>query len=424
MRRGALPLIACLVLWSVAAHAAPRPIQYVVHGSSERIDAYRAVFDRFTAETGIPVEVQVSGSQQEKWDKVLVNVAGGVSPDIVGGVSVEFGEFASIGLLLPLDDLIRRDGLDLSTLVPPFVEALQVDGVQYLLPYGGSLLTMFYNLDHFNEAGLAPPPTEWNTPEWTYSAFVETAKKLTVRNPNGSVARYGVSGRYWDSWITLPYPFGGRWISDDLKTFLGTEPEAVASLQSLQDLIHVHQVMPNAGATTEFFNGTAAMAGFGTWYLQSLIQRPEVNWSFMPWFRVKETTRAAMNPIGSTILASSENIENAWELVKYLTWNEEANRDYAIAAGAIPSLLANLPAWRSYWETVAGPHINTQVVIDQAVSHGAIIQIRKSPAFWRINDIMNSTANQVLANRKPASIALGEVAPQIQNLIDDAFKYN
>src|SRR5690606_20310605 len=115
-------------------------------------------------------------------------------------------------------------------------------------------------------------------------------------------------------------------------------------------------------ATTGFFNGTAAMGGFGTWYLQSLVQRPEINWSFMPWFRVKETTRAAMNPIGSTILASSDNIENAWKLVKYLTWNEEANRDYAIAAGAIPSLTLNLPTWRSYWETIAGPDINTQVV--------------------------------------------------------------
>src|SRR5690606_35902113 len=103
-----------------------------------------------------------------------------------------------------------------------------------LLPYGSSLLAMMYNRDHYDRAGLAEPPTKWNTPEWTYDQFVVNAKKLTMADANGVTNQWGISGLFWDSWITMPYPWGGRWVTDDLATFLGTEPEVVASLQAFQ----------------------------------------------------------------------------------------------------------------------------------------------------------------------------------------------
>lgn len=421
MSKRLLILFAVMMLWNVVAAANTEPIKYVVHGSFEQVEAYQKVFDRFTAETGIPVELlHWSGNQQAKWEQVLVNVAAGNSPDIVAGVSTEFGEFAMSGLIRPLDDLIRRDGVALDALVPPFVEALQFQGEQFLLPYGSSMLAMMYNRDHFAESGLAEPPTQWNTADWTYDTFVDNAKKLTIRDGSGNTSRWGVSGIYWDSWITLPYPWGGRWVSDDLTTFMGTQPEAIAAVQSLQDLIHQEQVMPNVYGSTGFTNGTGAMGGVGTWSLQTLALNDNVDWSFMPWFRVQDEAQAVIFPIGYSILSTSSNVENAWELVKYLTWNEQANHDYATAAGAIPSLMTNLPAWRAHWEEIFGSQINTQVAIDQAVSNAAVVQIRKSPAYWTINTLMTATVNEVIANRKPADTAMREVAEQVQALLEQA----
>lgn len=419
MWRKLLTVLACMLLVCTTA-AAEKPITFVVHGSTDIIAAYERLFDRFTEETGIEVEIMVSGAQQAKWEQVMVHVAGNNSPDIVSGVSTEFGEFAMSGLLRPLDDLIARDGMDMDLLVQPFVEALQFQGAQYLLPYGSSLLAMMYNRDHFARAGVAEPPLQWNTPEWTYDQFVDNAKKLTLSDGEGNTTQWGISGLFWDSWITVPYPFGGAWVTDDLRTWRGTEQEAVDALQAFQDLIHSERVMTSAYGTSGFTNGSGSMGGVGTWALQTLANTPHVDWSFMPWFRVKEEARAAIFPIGYGILSTSTNQEKAWELVKWLTWNEEANLAYATAAGAIPSHRANLQAWRDHWESTFPFSINTQVAIDQAVSHAAIIQVRKSPAFWTINPIMTNTAHAVIHNQKPAETALREVAEQIQALLEQA----
>ena len=109
----------------------------------------------------------------------------------------------------------------MSVLVPPFVEALQFQGEQFLLPYGSSLLAMMYNRDHFSRAGVTDPPVQWNTPDWTYDQFVDNAKKLTLRDGEGNTTQWGISGLFWDSWITLPYPWGGAWVTDDLATWRG-----------------------------------------------------------------------------------------------------------------------------------------------------------------------------------------------------------
>lgn len=420
MWRKSITLFLVILMASAAVSAATEPIEFVVHGANEIMEAYRALFERFTEETGIPVEITQVPNQNVKWEQVMVRVVGGNPPDIVAGVSTEFGEFAMSGLLRPLDDLIARDGVDMDALVPPFVEALQLRGQQFLLPYGSSMMAMMYNRDHFAEAGVNEPPTEWNTDWWTYDEFVNTARKLTYTDDAGNTTQWGISGIYWDSWITLPYPWGGRWVTDDLTTFLGTEPDAVAALQSLQDLIRVERVMRNVYGATGFVDGTGSMGGVGTWTLQTLAKTPDVNWSFMPWFRVKEHAQAAIFPIGYGIVSSSRNTENAWKMIKWLTWNDEANLAYATAAGAIPSLMTNLPEWAAHWEEVFGPEINTQVAIDQAVSHAAIIMIRKSPAFWTINPIMTQVSYAVIGNQKPASMALQEVAEQIQSLLEQA----
>ena len=92
-------MLVLLIALSGSAVAAPATVQYVVHGAQNLIDTYREIFADFTAQTGIPVEVvPTTGGQKGKWEKVLTLVAGGVSPDVVGGVSTEFGEFAISGL--------------------------------------------------------------------------------------------------------------------------------------------------------------------------------------------------------------------------------------------------------------------------------------------------------------------------------------
>ncbi|WP_087066009.1 ABC transporter substrate-binding protein [Intestinibacillus massiliensis] len=84
---------------------------------------------------------------------------------------------------LPLDELVKRDGIDLSAY--PDTGVLRQDGRLMALPYRQDKFVLYYNIDLFDEAGI-PYPEEG----MTWDAFREAGKQLTDRLGKG---RFGVS---------------------------------------------------------------------------------------------------------------------------------------------------------------------------------------------------------------------------------------
>lgn len=68
-----------------------------------------------------------------------------------------FGKFAADGLLLPLNDLLKEDSLDLSDFHPAAIESARWRGVQYGIPVQTTPELLVYRRDLFKEAGLAEP---------------------------------------------------------------------------------------------------------------------------------------------------------------------------------------------------------------------------------------------------------------------------
>lgn len=403
--------------------AAQEPVIFAVHGSTGAVEAYRALLARFTEETGIPAEVLHTGDSAiaGKWEEIFVLTAAGMSPDVVSGVSTEFGEYATTGIIEPLDAYIQRDNVDMGQLIPSFTEALQLNGQQYLLPYGSSALVWMYNPDHFEMAGMAQPPATWGE-SWTFEDLKDTARKLTRRDDNGNVEQWGIAG--WpvaEWWQTIPYAFGGRWISDDLKTFLGAEEKSITALQTYADLAYVDGVMNNnggQGGEPVIQGGRASMAALGTWTLPRMANA-DIDFDFMPWFKYgDEDPAGVLFPIGYGILSASKNKENAWELIKWLTWNEEANSDYSLAAGALPALFSNLTTWMDQQRAINGDHQRPEVIAEQVQNYNAVINIRKVPVFTQISPILQSTVQSVFNNQQDARTALMSVEGVIQQFIN------
>jgi multiple sugar transport system substrate-binding protein len=352
---------------------------------------------------------------------VMTRIAGGVPPDLVGAVSVEFVQYAAGGLIEPLNAYVQRDKINTGAIIPILVSALQWRGGQYLMPYGASGVTLVQNTRLFDEAGLARPPLKWNDPSWTWENFLTSMIKLTKRDSSGTTRQIGLAAPYWDSWITLPYNWGGDWIDEGLKRFTGTESEALASLQCLQDLRWVHQVMPRpgegAGGTNGFLNGTAAMAGLGTWTLQQMMNSDQPL-SLTPWFRVGNyPVKGAVNPVGIAMISSSKNKDEAWEFIKFATLDPEGNYLYAQAAGAVPG---TAPGYRQWLDNinVQKPSLNVACFIEQVAEHAAIINIRKVTTFNEINGIMVAKVDEIYANTIAPKAAMDQVAQVIQELID------
>ena len=110
--------------------------------------------------------------------KLDTSIAAGKEPDLV----LVFGpEQMRAGLLLPLDDMVEEQGIDLSTFVPSIVEpgdefsCAYEDSLYCLGSYAGSV-QMLYNKDMFDAAGLEYPAA---FPPMTPEEFVETACQLT-----------------------------------------------------------------------------------------------------------------------------------------------------------------------------------------------------------------------------------------------------
>lgn len=403
------------VILSRVVAAAPKDVQFVVYSSEERMPLYQKNFDAFKAKTGIGIEhQQVPGSQVQKWEQVITRIAGGLSPDVIGAVSVEFVQYAANGLIQPLDEWIKRDKVSTKNIIPILVDSLQWRGQQYMMPYGASGLPLVYNAQLFDEAGVTYPPSIWGKPEWNWETFVSTLRKLTKKDSNGNITQYGLGGPPWDGWITLPYTWGGDWIDREMKRFTGTSPETLASLQAMQDLRWNYQVMGTGGGLLE---GRSAMVGWGTWNLQSMLLSP-LPLRMAPWFVVgTHPPKGPINPMGLAVLATSQNKDAAWEFVKFSTVDSTGNYLLADAAGALPGTSQAYRRWQEALQAQK-PDLNPIAFVQQVAEHGGVVNIRKTTTFNDINAVMTPAVSSVINNVKSPTQAMEEAAPVVQALID------
>ena len=62
---------------------------------------------------------------------------------------------------------------------PGSVDVWNFDGKQYALPISISGQSMYYNVPKLQAAGLATPPVDWETEDWSWTTIREYAQKLT-----------------------------------------------------------------------------------------------------------------------------------------------------------------------------------------------------------------------------------------------------
>ncbi|NLN28798.1 MAG: extracellular solute-binding protein, partial [Firmicutes bacterium] len=160
-----------------------------------------------------------------------VSLAGGVMPD-VGWVSPDwFVPFYTEELLVPIEELLERDGIDGSSFWPG-VWKQGVGGRQWGMPFEVGSEALIYNRDWFDAAGIGEPPQTWDD-------FLTVAKRLT----DPERGRWGFEPG-WPGYMSIQWVWrnGGGLVSDDLRQALFDQPETVEAVQWLADLERVHRV--------------------------------------------------------------------------------------------------------------------------------------------------------------------------------------
>lgn len=267
----------------------------------------------------IKVEFENIGSSGEYYQKLQTTIAGGLAPDVFYPPTHLAYALASKGALLPIDDYISADGMDMSKYDQSILALYQLEGQQYCLPIDTASLVVFYNKDLFDAAGVAYPEAGW-----TWDDFLATAQALTAdEDGDGQTDIFGVDV-FTNYWPMVVWTQTGHALYDDIRNpteFLGAEEDAVAAVQWLADLINVHGVMPSAEQRADisdmFVAGKAAMQVVGHWRVPRYLANAEFDFDFAP-LPVGEISANRADGSCFAISSSTEHPDEAWEFVKFL----------------------------------------------------------------------------------------------------------
>jgi multiple sugar transport system substrate-binding protein len=222
--------------------------------------------------------------------KILTAISGGTPPDIVDlGTSLDVGEWASQGALLPLTSYIKSSHLDLGVYVPAALNALTVDNQLYGLPFMDFNVGLLYNKTLFKQAGLNPADPPTTTQQLEADAF-----KLTKQSKSGRITQLGFLPDYPGpsngqvcTLEDMGWDFGGSWYNAKTKKITADAPQNVAALNYEVSFYKKYgpENMANfessAGAyltaNDPFESGKLAMVYDGPWALQYIkANRPQL----------------------------------------------------------------------------------------------------------------------------------------------------
>jgi len=166
------------------------------------------LFDKYTAETGIKVEV----TAPVETDKILPSLTGSEPPDVLilsGGDLVK--SYYKEGLVEDLTSAIKAGNIDLNDFFAAPLDQCQMGDKILCLPWGTDMYALFWNKDMFEAAGLDP-----DTPPATMEQLVEFADKLTKVNADGTIEQIGfLPDQAWSHIDLYVRMFGGFWYNED-----------------------------------------------------------------------------------------------------------------------------------------------------------------------------------------------------------------
>jgi multiple sugar transport system substrate-binding protein len=308
---------------SVLAQGGEVTISWFMRWDQARLDTVAApVIEAFEAEfPNVNVEIENIGSGSEYYTVLQTRIAGQTAPDVFYPATHIAYALGSKGAILPLNDLIARDGIDLAAYDPGILDLYTIDGQVMCLPIDTAALVVFYNKDMFDAAGLEYPQAGW-----TWADFLATAQALTVDvDGDGTIDQFGVD-QFRNYWPMMVWSQTGHGLFDDIRhptEFLGAEQAAIDAIQWVADLTLVEGVMPSddqrADISDLFAAGKAGMNIIGHWRVPTYTANADFDFAFAP-LPIGDFGEPVNRADGScfAISAQTQHPDEAWELVKFL----------------------------------------------------------------------------------------------------------
>jgi multiple sugar transport system substrate-binding protein len=374
---------------ATAVRKAPTQLTVWVGWSAREL----GVFNKVAAEydkAHPDVTVKVVGSIND--DKIVAAIRAGTAPDVVSSFnSYNVGVYCGTGGWIDLTPYLKQSHISVSQFPPATQYYTQYGGKRCALPLLADTYGLYYNKALFSAAGISSPPK-------TIAELTADAKKLTVRNPDGSLKVVGFDpfiGFYEnvpERWITA---FGGKWTDAQGHAILATQPGWSKWLTWMKSLInwygYKNLVRFQAGlgdefsASNAFEVGKVAMNVDGEWRVAFIqAEHPTLDYGTAP-MPTNVPSLYGSGYINGTIIGIPKNGKHtaqAWDLVKWLTTNDHALAELSNGLRNVPSTTASTHSkeltpdahFATFLKVFANPKSSTSPITASGVSYTNAVQ--------------------------------------------------
>lgn len=289
-------------------------------------------------------------TNNDTFDPNLVNaINGGNPPDVAMPFGPDYvGQYCGSGLWQDLTPYMKADNLTIQDFAPAAITYTNVGGNQCALPVLTDAYGFYYNKDLLAKAGIAAPPK-------TMDELMADAKKLTVRNPDGTIKVAGFVPL--DNWEEigpgdLANAWGAKWFDSNNKPQFAEDPGWTSALMWQRQLIdwygydnitkfYAANVNNEFNPSNAFNKGKVAMMFDGEWRT-AFIKRDtkgKLNYGTAP-FPAANASYYGSGRVGGTIVGipkGAKHPDQAWLLVKYMATDTNFLVTLANGVGNVPT---------------------------------------------------------------------------------------
>ncbi|MEU4509519.1 ABC transporter substrate-binding protein [Nonomuraea wenchangensis] len=310
-----------------ASQALPAATIELWHGFSTdaEVKAFEEAIARFNQKYP---QITVKATKGVQDDQITQAIRGGDAPDVAASFTTDnVAQWCRSGAFQDLTPVIAQDGIDLSVLPAAARSYTAFEGRQCTLP----LLADAYGL-YYNKALM-----KGHEPPRTLSELAELAKKLTVRDADGTikVAGFIPSVQYYENSPSHLGPMvGATWYNADGTSAIGSDPAWRELLTWQKELVDwyghdkLEKFRKSLGdewsAEHPFHKGKVAMVLDGEWRNAMIaLDAKDLDYGTAP-LPVSDD-RPELYGSGFTagtvigVPKGARHPQQAWELVKYLT---------------------------------------------------------------------------------------------------------
>src|SRR4051812_22827323 len=294
----------------------------------------QALVDRFNRdEPRIDVDMNVI-LWNDFYQKVPAAVYSGNGPD-VGVMQVDQVPInAAHQIILPVDDVARRLGIDQREFPADVIRASTYRGKRYGIPLDLHPLGLYFNHAVLDKAGLPTDRAPTDRDE-----YLDALKELKAKGVQGSwVSPFLFTGVL--QFQSLLFQFGGNLYSADGSRATWAEDPGVEALQFMVDLVRQGYSPPNVAQDADniaFLNGQNAFMWNGPWAINQYAGQPDFAWGAAPLPKIGSRPAAWTNSHQFVVMRpGAEDPDRLEASVRFIDWMSRNSAAWA-KSGMIPA---------------------------------------------------------------------------------------